>query len=327
MCATIKVKNNVRKVCEGVFKIFDSAKTRCSQVSVYKERKSVRRVYKYENKACRNAKRARRSDTTCKKEDTMWTKWFKNSKRNVIWKSAKNTVNIFLKQWDKKTKVSKRWKLFLKHKRGEHKKQMVVNNHRISKGPIFFNFRKITKRKMAWEEKKKRFTKKTLSNTSLSWNRLLCLVLFLVSSFSSLSDVLLRDPGSGTVNTDHSPGTMWVWCAHSSNTFRTQNVWDARVMKMRCTAHESDVLCNVLTLGSMVKERTIKNMTLTWNFFDSQERDELKTVYSVLRCSQTKSLGDVTETQESTEHILLRTPWRKTDAHSVLISFPSATPR
>ena len=39
-----------------------------------------------------------------------------------------------------------------------------------------------------------------------------------------------------------------------ADTFRTQNVCDARVMKMRCAAHESDVLCNVPTVGSMVNE-------------------------------------------------------------------------
>ena len=36
---------------------------------------------------------------------------------------------------------------------------------------------------------------------------------------------------------------------------------------------ESDVLCNVLTLGSMVN----KILTLTSNFLRSQERDKLKT--------------------------------------------------
>ena len=52
---------------------------------------------------------------------------------------------------------------------------------------------------------------------------------------------------------------------------------------MRCNVRESNVLRNALTLGSMVN----KNLTLTYN----------------TRCSQQKSLGDVTETLEFTEHI------------------------
>ena len=62
-------------------------------------------------------------------------------------------------------------------------------------------------------------------------------------------------------------------CGCDSHTVRTQNVCSARVIKMRCNVRESDVLCNVLSLGSMVN----KNLTLTEICLRSQERDKLKT--------------------------------------------------
>ena len=66
---------------------------------------------------------------------------------------------------------------------------------------------------------------------------------------------------------------------------------------MRCNVRENEVLCNVLTLGSMVNT----NVTLT-KFSAISGAGQAENMHSVSRCSQQKSLGDVTETQEFTKH-------------------------
>ena len=92
---------------------------------------------------------------------------------------------------------------------------------------------------------------------------------------------------------------MWVRCAHFPNSFRTQNVCNASVIKMRCNVRESDVLCNVARTGIDGQQKRHTD----FNFCSIPGAGQAENMYSVLRCSQQKSLGDVTETQEFTEHI------------------------
>ena len=110
-------------------------------------------------------------------------------------------------------------------------------------------------------------------------------------------------------------------CGCDADTFRTQ--------RLRCTCHElrMKVMCYATcSHWDRWSGKNDRNILLTSIFFDPGARQP-ENGNSVLRCSQQKSLGDVTEAQVSTEHISFARIDVKLFAHSVLIFFPSTTPR